>query len=182
MVLLQSEQMQLGRQAPDFSLYSVDGKSYNLENFANEKALLVMFICNHCPYVRAIEDRLIALRKAYGASDLAMVGVCSNDASKYPDDSRDALRLRWEQKGYGFPYLIDDDQSVAKAYGAVCTPDLFLFDGARKLFYHGRLDDNWQEPSSVIKHDMREAIDAILHNKPLSIHQMPTIGCSIKWK
>lgn len=181
MVLLQSESLELLTKCPEFSLPSVDGKTYALKDFSQSKALLIAFICNHCPYVRAIEARLIGLKQAFFVSDFEMVGICSNDAKKYPDDSQEALLGRWREKNYGFPYLIDAEQTVAKAFGAVCTPDLFLFDQERKLFYHGQLDDNWQDESRVTRHDLRDAIEAILRGKSLPESQQPSIGCSIKW-
>lgn len=182
MVLLPSSASELGVLCPDFSLPGVDDKVYTLADFSSAQTLLIAFICNHCPYVRAIEDRLIALRKSFSTDDLAMVGICANDAQKYPDDSKDALKQRWQSKNYGFPYLIDEDQTVAKAFGAVCTPDLFLFDQHRRLFYHGQLDDNWQDATQVKRQNLKDAIQAILSGMRPPAGQKPSIGCSIKWK
>lgn len=182
MVLLHSNAPEIGAPTPDFTLTSVDGKVYSLADFANSKALLIAFICNHCPYVRAIEDRLIALKKAFKVSDFEIVGICSNDAKNYPDDSPVALKERWHSKAYGFPYLVDQAQTVAKAFGAVCTPDLFLYDQKRTLFYHGQLDDNWQEPDKVKDQSMKRAIMAILAGEKAWVEQKPSMGCSIKWR
>lgn len=166
---------------PDFSLLSVDDRNYKLSDFDASKALLVVFMCNHCPYVKAIEARLIALGRRFAPQDLQIVGICSNDASKYPDDSKQALYERFISQNYGFPYLLDLDGQVAKKFDAVCTPDLFLFDQERKLFYHGRLDDNWREESKVSKHDLADALQDLLANKNPPPVQIPSMGCSIKW-
>lgn len=182
MVLLHSEKSPLGTAAPDFSLPGVDGKTYSLKSFASKKVLVVMFICNHCPYVKAIEDRILQLHRDYDAKGVQLIGICSNDPTDYPDDSPANLKKRWEEKHYGFPYLIDGSQEVAKKYGAVCTPDIFVFDQNRKLAYRGQLDDNWKEPSKVTRHDLREALDLLLQGKPASKNQTPSMGCSIKWK
>lgn len=183
MVLLSSNNEVTLNECPPFFLPSViDEKRYGLKDFHESKALLIAFICNHCPYVRAIEDRLIALSRAFKKTDFSLVAICSNDSEKYPADNSSNLKKRWEEKNYGFTYLVDVDQSVAKAFGAVCTPDLFLFDQARKLFYHGQLDDNWQDENAVKSHDLKNAINAILDGKSPPKVQKPTIGCSIKWK
>ena len=183
MVLLQSKSLPLGLSCPEFSLPSViDDGVYSLKDYAQAKALLVAFICNHCPYVRAIEDRLIGLRKSFDSEQLAMVGICSNDAVRYPDDGKENLKKRWYEKNYGFPYLVDAEQTVARDFLAVCTPEFFLFDQKRKLFYHGQLDDNWQHEAAVKHHHLEEAIEAIIEGKVPPSHQQPSMGCSIKWK
>jgi hypothetical protein len=167
---------------PDFYLRSViDNKTYSAADFSASKALLVAFICNHCPYVRAIEDRLIALKRAFSTTNFDCVLICSNDAKKYPDDSPEKLAERAREKCYDSIYLIDQDQTVAKAFGAVCTPDLFLYDASRRLFYHGELDDNWQDENKVTKTSMKNAIQRILDNKEPPEEQKPSMGCSIKW-
>jgi peroxiredoxin len=182
MVLIESKMLPLKSKCPNFLLPSVEEKNFSLKDFADSKALLVAFICNHCPYVRAIEERLIELRRLFSLKDLAMVGICSNDANKYPEDGKEALKKRWHERNYGFPYLLDKDQTVAKAFGAVCTPDLFLFDQDRSLFYHGQLDDNWQEPLKVNEPFLKNAINDILQRKGPPQQQKPSMGCSIKWK
>ena len=168
--------------APDFSLPSVEGKVYSLKDFHHAKGLVVMFICNHCPYVQAIEDRYIALAKEYQPKGVAFVGICSNDPTDYPDDRPEKLKQRWQEKKYGFPYLIDESQEVAKAYGAVCTPDIYLFDNEQTLFYHGRIDDNWQNESEVKRRELAQAIELLLGGGKPPSEQQPTMGCSIKWK
>jgi len=183
MALLQSKAKDLGMACPDFSLPSVvDDKIFTLKDFSSSKALLVAFICNHCPYVQAIEDRLIALKRTFDVKDFEIVGICSNDAKRYPDDSKEQLKKRWLEKSYGFFYLHDADQRAALAFDAVCTPDFFLFDQKRQLFYHGQLDDNWQHPTNVKKQHLKEAIQAILTDQPPPPDQKPSMGCSIKWK
>ena len=172
----------LGSPCPDFKLPSVDGKTYALENFRNAKALVVMFICNHCPYVRAIEDRLIALAHEYSKKDVAFVAICSNDPTDYPEDAPAELRKRWQEKNYAMPYLIDESQSVAKAFGAVCTPDLYVFDSGLRLAYRGRLDDSWKDPLKVKSPELKSAIEQLLQDKPVNSLQNPSMGCSIKWK
>ena len=182
MVLLKSTEIPLGTSAPAFRLHSVDGKEYALQDFASAKALVLMFICAHCPYVQAVEDRIIALNRDYQNRGVQFVGICSNDPSDYPDDRPEALRRRAEEKGYGFPYLVDETQQVAKDYGAVCTPDIYVFDAERHLAYHGRIDDSWQDVSKAKIHDLRDALDQILAGQKPDAEQHPSMGCSIKWK
>lgn len=179
---IESLPKEIGTPCPNFALPSVDNRRYALEDFEKSEALLVMFICNHCPYVKAIEDRLLALAHSYSLDKLQTVAICSNDPSDYPDDRPEALLLRWQQKNYGFPYLIDASQEVAKQFDAACTPDLYLFDGQRKLYYHGRLDDSWKTAELVAKEDLKDAIESLLNHQPPPAQQQPTIGCSIKWK
>jgi peroxiredoxin len=182
MALLHSNAPDIGAPMPKFKLMSVDEKPYTDSDFGQSKALLIAFICSHCPYVRAVEDRLIALKRAFKVADFELVGICSNDPINYPEDSAPKLKQRWLEKDYGFPYLVDVDQTVAKAFGAVCTPDLFLYDHDRRLFYHGRLDDNWQDATKVKKHDLKEAIVGILEEQKAPADQKPSMGCSIKWR
>jgi len=182
MALLNSEKKELGIPAPSFTLTGVDGKSYSLHDFQDKSVLVVMFICNHCPYVQAIEDRIIQLQRDYASKNVQLVGICSNDPTDYPDDSPENLKKRWESKDYQFPYLVDETQEVAKAYGAVCTPDIFVYGPDRKLAYHGQLDDNWKEPDKVTRSDIRAALDQLLEGKESSKDQIPSMGCSIKWR
>ena len=181
-MLLHSEKKRLGESARDFTLLGVDGKTYSLNSFASKKVWVLMFICNHCPYVQAIEDRIIQLQRDTADKGVQLVGICSNDPTDYPDDRPENLKKRWMQKDYRFPYLLDDTQEVAKSYGAVCTPDIFVYDAARRLAYHGQLDDNWKEPKKVKRHDLREAIDRLLKGQSPDENQTPSMGCSIKWK
>jgi thiol-disulfide isomerase/thioredoxin len=179
---VETDVIPMGTPCPDFDLPAVDGKRYRLKDFERSDVLVVMFICNHCPYVQAIEDRIIALAKEYRGKSVQFVGICANDAENYPDDSFANLKARWQKKGYGFPYLHDEAQTVAKSFRAVCTPDLYVYDRDRKLAYHGRLDDNWKEPAKVTKREMKEAIDLLLAGKKPGERQVPSMGCSIKWK
>jgi peroxiredoxin len=167
---------------PDFRLPAVDGKTYARDDFRDAPVLVVMFICNHCPYVKAVEDRLIALAREYAPRQVQFVGICSNDSASYPEDAFDKLAERWRAKGYGFPYLHDDSQAVARAFGAVCTPDIFVFDRERRLAYRGRIDDNWKAPEMVTRRELAAALDALLAGRAPEGKQMPSLGCSIKWK
>lgn len=175
------ENPEIGAACPDFSLLAVDGKTYSRDDFKASKALVVMFICNHCPYVQAIEDRFLALAHSYDVKDAQFVGVCSNDAERYPDDSFEALKKNWDEKNFGFPYLFDEKQEMAKSFGAVCTPDFYVYDQDRKLSYRGRLDDSWKEPEKVSREEMREAIDLVIMDQAPLKRQNPSMGCSIKW-
>jgi hypothetical protein len=141
-----------------------------------------MFLCNHCPYVQAVEDRILSLHRDYKDHGVQVVAICSNDPTHYPEDAPKNLLKRWREKQYGFPYLIDASQDVAKAYGAVCTPDIYVYDQEKKLAYHGRIDDSWQDPSRVTRREIREALDALLSGKRPAAEQLPAMGCSIKWK
>ena len=182
MALTESLDLPLGTLCPDFHLPTVDGKTYARDDARGAAAVAILFICNHCPYVQAIEDRLIALRQDYASRGVQLIGICSNDPTDYADDAPPRLLARWREKAYGFPYLIDAGQDVARAFKAVCTPDLYVFDRDLRLAYHGRLDDQWKEPSQVTRHELRAALDALLAGQPAPIGQQPSLGCSIKWK
>jgi peroxiredoxin len=179
---IESKAVVEGTQCPDFRLPAVDGQSYGRDDFAGSSALVVMFICNHCPYVKAVEDRLIELHHQYGPRGVQFVGVCSNDAATYPDDAFDKLAERWRAKSYGFPYLHDESQEVARAFGAVCTPDIFVFDRDRQLAYRGRIDDSWKDPSKVTRRELADALEALLAGGRPAAEQRPSLGCSIKWR
>lgn len=179
---VESRPAQLGAPCPDFRLPSVDGRTYARDDFADRPVLVVMFICNHCPYVKAVEDRIVALAREYGPRGVQLVGICANDAAAYPDDSFDALARRWREKAYGFPYLHDESQEVARAFDAACTPDIYVYGPDRKLAYHGRIDDNWKDPRQVTRRELAEALDALLAGRAPSPEQRPSLGCSIKWK
>jgi peroxiredoxin len=182
MALTESRDLPLGTPCPDFRLRSVDGRPWARDDFRDRQALVVMFICNHCPYVQAVEDRIIALQRDYGPRGVQLVGICANDPTDYPDDRPEKLLERWRKKAYGFPYLVDETQDVARAFGAVCTPDIYVFDRDLKLAYHGRIDDDWQHPSRVKRRELAAALDALLEGKPAPREQVHSIGCSIKWK
>lgn len=180
MALMESTMTPLGTACPDFTLPGVDGRLWSLHDF-HCPALLVVVMCNHCPYVQAIDERLNALAKAY-AGRCGVVAINANDAVTHPDDSFEAMRQRAQARGYVFPYVWDEEQTVARAFGAVCTPDFFLYDSHRRLMYRGRLDDNWKDAAHVTRQDLREAIDGVLEGRdPLTV-QHPSMGCSIKWK
>jgi peroxiredoxin len=172
----------LGAPCPDFRLPAVDGKTYARDDFAAKPVLVVMFICNHCPYVKAVEDRLIRLAREFEAKGVQLVGMCANDADSYPDDAFDKLAARWRDKGYGFPYLHDEAQDVARAFGAVCTPDIFVFDRERRLAYRGRIDDSWKDESRVTRRELAEALEARVAGRAPAREQRPSMGCSIKWR
>jgi len=167
---------------PDFSLTGVDDKTYDLNSFSDKKILIVVFSCNHCPYVQAYEDRLIALQKEFEAKGIQIIAINSNDDVKYPDDSFDEMKKRAAAKRFNFPYLRDETQDIAKAFGATHTPQIFLFDKDRKLKYEGKIDDNWQEPAKVKSAYLKEAILEVLNEKAVSVPETFSIGCTIKWK
>lgn len=170
--------------APPFKLRDVvSGNSITLEDFRGRKALLVMFICRHCPYVRHVQKELAKLGGDYRTKSLAIVAISSNDAENYPDDAPDGLREQARELGFTFPYCYDETQDVARAYGAVCTPDFFLFDEQRRLAYRGRLDDSRPRSSDpVTGNELRAAIDAVLADRPVNQDQKPSMGCNIKWR
>lgn len=173
----------LGTKAPDFSLPDTNGKTVALSDFADAKALLVMFICNHCPYVKHVRKGLYELGRDYLSKGVAIVGINSNDADTYHDDSHENMKKEVESAGYTFPYLYDATQEVAKAYKAACTPDFFLFDGDMKLVYRGQMDDSRPENGlPVTGRDLRDAMDLVIAGKPVPEAQNASIGCNIKWK
>lgn len=182
MALTHTPDPALGESCPEFKLPAVDGQTHQLSDYRNKPALLVMFICNHCPYVKAIEDRLIALGKDLIPKGLGMVAISSNNAAKYPEDSFENMRKLATAKAYPFAYLYDESQEVAHRFGAVCTPDFFLYDQNLKLAYRGRLDDSWKDASLVSSQELRAAIEALLRHEKPSLQQKPSMGCSIKWK
>jgi len=177
---------ELGKQAPDFSLPGVDGKTYSLKSFSNQKFLVVVFMCNHCPYVIAVQERINNLAREYQTKGIGFIGINPNDSKRYPDDNFEAMKKRSQEVGYVFPYVQDEDQSIAKAYDAVCTPDFFVYEnkGADQfiLNYRGRLDDSWKDPALVTRQELKQALDLMLNKKPIPSDQRPSMGCSIKWK
>jgi len=179
-----SKMLPLGTEAPDFTLPdTVSGKQFSQGAFADETGLLVMFICNHCPYVQHVRDELARFGKDYQDTGLGIVAISSNDADQYPDDGPEAMKVEAETYGYTFPYLYDADQSVAAAYTAMCTPDFFLFGPDRRLVYRGRFDETRPKMGvPATGADLRAAVDAVLAGRPVSEEQLPSMGCSIKWK
>jgi peroxiredoxin len=182
MVAVNSTMLPLGTPAPDFALPQPDGTLYRLETDADAKALLVVFMCNHCPFVVHVAEELARLGAELPGRGVAMIGISANNVAKYPADSPEKMVETAAQYGWTFPYLYDEDQSVAKAYRAACTPDFYLFDGDRKLAYRGQLDDS--RPGNgvpVTGADLRAAVDAVLAGAPVAQPQVPSIGCNIKW-
>ena len=181
MALTITPEVELGTDCPDFTLPAVDGKTYSLKDFQKGKPLVIMFICNHCPYVQAIEDRLIQLGVDLNAHNIPVIGICSNDAESHPEDSFENLQKRSLEKNYSFLYLYDESQQIARTFGAVCTPDFFVYNNEHKLAYRGRLDDSWKDASKVTQRELFDAVLKLKDNKPINNPQTPSMGCSIKW-
>lgn len=179
-----SVMLPLGTPAPPFTLRDVvSGQSYSLDSFAGKAALLIMFLCRHCPYVQHVEQEVARLGQDYQDRGLGIIGISSNDPAHYPEDAPERLKEMAQRLGFHFPFCFDESQEVAMAYKAACTPDFYLFDAGRRLVYRGQLDDS--RPSNgkpVTGRDLRTAIDAVLAGKPVDASQKPSIGCSIKWK
>ncbi len=183
MVKTASTMLPLGTSAPDFSLPNVDGKIVSLGQFAERPALLVIFMCNHCPFVVHLRKDLAKFANEYREKGLAIVGISSNDVDTHPQDGPAEMAAEAKSAGYNFPYLYDESQDVAKAYSAACTPDFFLFDRERKLVYRGQFDDSRPgNDKPITGADLRTACDAALGGKPVTANQKPSIGCNIKWK
>lgn len=183
MALTPSTMLPLGSKAPDFRLWEPGGSMHTPADFQDAPALLVMFICNHCPYVKHVRHELAKLGKEYQAKGVAVVAINSNDADAYPDDGPEMMAKEKVEFGYSFPYLYDEDQEVAKAYQAACTPDFYLFDAGRSLVYRGQLDGS--RPGSSIPvtgSDLRQALDLVLGARPIPAAQKPSMGCNIKWR
>lgn len=176
-----TDTLKIGSLAPNFSLPATDGKKYSLNSFADKKALIIIFSCNHCPYVQAYEDRIMEIQKDY-SKNVQVIAISSNEDENYPEDSFENMKARAQMKKFNFPYLHDETQNIAKAYGATHTPEIFLFDKERKMVFHGKIDDNWQEPQSVKSKYLRNAIDELLSGKQISVPETFTIGCTIKWR
>lgn len=182
MVKTASTMLPLGSSAPDFSLPNVDGSVVSLRDFQG-KPLLVVFMCNHCPFVIHIREALARFAEEYQDRGLAIVGISSNDVSTHPQDGPEQMKAEAQFAGYSFPYLYDETQEVAKAYRAACTPDFFLFDKQHKLIYRGQFDDSRPKGNlPATGADLRQAADAVLEGRPVTGHQKPSIGCNIKWK
>ena len=173
---------ELGSEIIDFTLPATDGRIYSVSDFHDKDLLVIVFKCNHCPYVKAVVSRLVELQKKYSGRGVQFIGINSNDAETYPEDSFENMKLFSNERGINFPYLYDESQEVAKAYDAVCTPDIYVYDNKRKLRYRGRLDDSWKDESAVGQRDLAAALEAILEKRPVQTEQFPAMGCSIKWK
>ena len=178
-----AETLAVGSTGPDFKgLPGTDGRIYDLEMFGGGKAVVISFTCNHCPYAQAYENRFIALATEFTPKGVAFVAINPNDEVHYPEDGFEQMKIRASEKKFPFPYLRDESQKVAKAYGAVCTPHIFMLNDRWKLVYEGRIDDNWKEPEKAASQDLRNAIQAVLGGKPVPAPNTNPLGCSIKWK
>jgi thiol-disulfide isomerase/thioredoxin len=184
MSLTPSSMLPLGTEAPDFTLPDpVKGGEKRLAELKSDRGTVVLFICNHCPFVKHVQQKLVDVANEYISKGISFVAINANDVANYPDDSPGKMKDTAEQFGYPFPYLFDESQKVAKAYQAACTPDLYLFDGNLKLVYRGQFDDS--RPGNdipVTGQDLRSAMDHLLQGKPVNSDQMPSMGCNIKWK
>ena len=174
--------LEIGDNAIPFSLPGVDEETYSLSAYQDKEAVVVIFTCNHCPYARVWEDRIISIQNDYADQGVQVLAINANDADKYPNDGFPQMRQRAEEKDFTFPYLRDESQEVTVAYGAERTPEIFLFDGDRKLAYHGTVDDNYDDPNAVREHYLRGAIEAVLAGDKPSTSQTRPVGCTIKWK
>lgn len=191
MVLLESDNIPIGTPASDFELEGISFKSvdatagvgakYGLRDFSDSKILVIIFMCNHCPYVQAVWSRLVDLQEKYKDQSVRFVGINPNNNPDYPEETLEHMQEYYKKYDMNFPYLLDETQEVAREYGAQCTPDVFVYDKERKLKYHGRIDDNWKDPEQVTKYELDEAIQALLNDEKSAEPQNPSIGCSIKW-
>ncbi len=181
-MLLYSKEVNLNSSAKDFKLKGVDNKFYCLDDFKDFKILVIVFMCNHCPYVKAVINRLIDLQEKFLQKSVRFVGINPNDEINYPEDSFENMKLFYRNYNMNFPYLRDETQEVAKLYDAVCTPDIYVYDSDRKLKYRGRIDDNWKDESQVKNRELEKAIILLLEGKEIDFQQNPSMGCSIKWK
>ena len=173
--------LQLGDSAPDFSLPATDGQTYSLAHFQDAKVLVIAFTCNHCPYVINSEQRVLDFTRDYQEKSVAYVAINSNSANTYADDSFEHMKQRARERGFDFPYLRDESQQVARAYGALRTPHFYVFDENRKLRYTGRMDDNPRNPGQETTHELRDAVDALLENREVEVPLTNPIGCNVKW-
>lgn len=179
---VQSIEIPLGTTLPPFALRDPFGKQHSSDTMSGPKGLLVVFTCNHCPYAKAVWPRIISLAQYAKPKGVNTVGINPNIHPDYPEDAPEVMKDRIREWNISFPYLVDESQDVARTYKAQCTPDIYLFDGKKKLVYHGRVDDNWQEPSKVTRHELKEAIDQVIAGSQISGKQFPSIGCSIKFR
>lgn len=182
MVLLESIEISLGTEMPDFELKDSHGKIFKSDRLYAEKGLLVVFTCNHCPYANAVWPRLIKLARYARDLGINTVAINPNIHPDYPEDTSEKMIEKGVKLGIEFPYLVDETQQTAKAFKAQCTPDIYLFNKEHKLVYHGRIDNNWQDESKVTREELKEAIVSLANNKPISQKQYPSMGCSIKWR
>jgi peroxiredoxin len=174
--------VKLGDQVIPFTLPGVDDKEHSLSDYGDAEAIAVIFSCNHCPYVRAWEDRMVQIQGDYAGRGLQFLAINSNDVTTHPNDSFPKMKERAEEKDFNFPYLFDESQDIPTAYGATRTPEVFLFDKSGVLQYHGAIDDNYDDPNAVKQQYLRDALDAVLAGETPAVQQTPPVGCTIKWK
>lgn len=174
--------LKIGSGLPDFKLKGTDEKYYSPSLYSDKKVLVIIFSCNHCPYVQAYEDRIIEIQSQFNDRGIQTIAINSNDELSYPEDSFENMKKRAETRGFNFPYLRDEDQSLAKSFDATHTPEIFVFDENRKLAYHGKIDDNWNEPDKVKSAYLKDALNQILKGEKVSVPETFSIGCTIKWK
>ena len=172
----------IGSNIIPFDLPATDGKNYSVESFKDAKALVIVFSCNHCPYAKAAWPLLIKMAGEFKDKGVAFVAINPNDENQYPEDSFDQMKKKISEWQINFPYLRDESQKIARAYKAACTPDIYVYDNKRKLYYHGRINDNWQNPQQVKSEDLKDALNLLLAGNPPPQPQYPSLGCSIKWK
>lgn len=172
----------LGTTLPTFTLKDPDGAAFNSDTLIGAKGLLVIFTCNHCPYAKAVWPRTIAIAGEAHGKGVGTVAINPNIHPAYPEDAPEVMKQKVKDWNIPFPYLVDETQEIARAFKAQCTPDIYLFDTAKKLVYHGRVDDNWQDEAQVTRHELRDAVENLINGNPIDAAQYPTIGCSIKWR
>lgn len=177
-----TDTLKIGDPIPEFNLKAVDGKFYALQDFKEASGLIVIFSCNHCPYVQAYEERIKSIQSDYKTKGIQVIAISSNDVDSYPEDSFENMKLRSDEKQFNFPYLWDETQQLAKDFGATHTPEIFLFDKERKLVFHGKIDDNWNDEKSIRQKYLRSALDEMLTGNQITVPETFTIGCTIKWK
>lgn len=184
MALTESNMLPLGTKAPDFTLPdTVSGKTLSLQDLAADQGTVIMFLCNHCPYVIHVNEEIVRIARDYQAKGIGFVGISSNDVDNYPMDSPELMKEHAQTVGYNFPYLYDESQDVAKAYDAACTPDFYIFDDQQQLYYRGRIDSSRPKNDDPLNgKDLRQALDDLLAGKPAPEKQYPSAGCNIKWK
>ena len=176
------ETLKIGSTAPDFNLPGTDNKIYSLSYFMGKLGFIIIFSCNHCPYVRAYEERIKKIQSDFGDKGIDIIAINSNDSDQYEDDSFENMKKRSSEMAFNFPYLRDEDQIVATAYGATHTPEIFLFDNKKELVFHGKIDDNWRDETKVTSTYLRDAVEELIQGKEISVPETFTIGCTIKWK
>jgi peroxiredoxin len=181
-MLLHGNKNNLGTSIIDFSLKGIDDEFYSPNDFKDKDILVIIFKCNHCPYVKAMIDRFVSFQEKYKDEGVQLIGINPNDPETYPEDSFENMKHFAGKHKINFPYLIDETQEVAKQYDAVCTPDIYVYDKNRILKYRGRFDDNWKDESKVIERDLEKTVGLLLQGKEINFEQIPSMGCSIKWK